>query len=184
MSNNFFSINGNLEKFNFPTNTTIWLRDIFQDVYEEYLYTFDESHDKPFKFKVINENDSIMEISKFSFETEKEGIETLIKYHSPKFTKDGEITIESKCEFSKDSNSYIYNMTKYPTAYLVDLSDIFVSEHKYSRDIDPYIDIINLPPICVKYTKQDGYLYEIIDGYHRTKYSKLKGFTKIPVILY
>ncbi len=184
MSNNFFSINGNMEKFNFPTNTTIWLRDIFYEVYEEYLYTYDKTCDKPFKFQVKNDLDSVMEISKFKFATEKDGIETLIKYHSPKFTKDGEITIESKCEFSKDSNSYIYNMTKYPTAYLVDLSDIFVSEHKYSRDIDLYIDIINLPPICVKYTNEKGYLYEIIDGYHRTKYSKLKGFTKIPVILY
>jgi hypothetical protein len=75
-------------------------------------------------------------------------------------------------------------MTKYPTAYIVDLSDIYVSEHKYSRDLDISIDYANLPPICVKYTNEKGYLYEILDGYHRTKYSKLKGFTKIPVILY
>ncbi len=184
METNYFSKNGELVEFNFDPFSTIWLKDVFYNVYEEYLYTYDMTSDKPFKFKVVKDEESIMEIGKFEFETQKEGIETLIKYHSPKLTEHGEITIESVCKFSTNPEHYIYNITKYPNAFVIDINDLFVSEHKYSRDLDPTLDYDNLPPICVKYTNEPGYLYEILDGYHRTKYSKLKNLSKIPVILY
>ena len=183
MSDNFFSINGDRALLNFPPNTVVWLKDSYDDIYEPYMFTIDPTSEKPFRFDVTKE-DSIMEISSFSFETEAEAIKTLTIHYLPKLTEDGEICNESKCAFSNDPNCYIYNMTKYSKSFLVDLSDIFVSVHKYRRDLDPSIDYLNLPPISVKYTNQDGYLYEILDGFHRTKYSKLKGYTKIPVILY
>lgn len=41
-SNVYFSINGDKKKLNFKPTSTIWLKDIFEEVYEKYIYYYRE----------------------------------------------------------------------------------------------------------------------------------------------
>ncbi len=71
----------------------------------------------------------------------------------------------------------------YPNAILVNLSEINVTMHKYSRELNENDIYKCLPPIKLKISSDTYFSYEIRDGFHRIKYSKEKGYTKIPAII-
>jgi hypothetical protein len=181
-SNIYFSVNGDKEKLSFEPLSTIWLKDIFEEVYEKYIYYYKEGKEYPYYFETPNEN-SIVEHFSFSFKTEKDCIQTLCKYHFPKLSEDGEIVEEGKHIYSSGDNFYTYDKSLYPTAVLVNLDEINVILHKYSRDLDEDKVYDCLPPIKLKRSIGGDFPYEIQDGFHRTKYAKARGFTKIPAII-
>ena len=178
----YFSVNGEKIKLNFKPESTIWLKDIFVEVYEQYKYYYREGHNNPFYFETPNQN-SVAEHTSFSFETEIECIQTLCKYYFPKMSEDGPVVFEGIHVYSSDEDSYTYDKTMFPNAILVNLDEINVISHKYSRDLDEDKIYKCLPPIKLKWSNHSTFTYDIRDGFHRTKYSKAKGYTKIPAII-
>jgi hypothetical protein len=178
----YFSLNGNMKKFNFEQFSYIWLKDIYEEIYEQYVYIYKEDSDYPYYFETPNQN-NIVENYSFSFETEEQAINNLCKYHFPKFSMFGPIVEEGKHEYISGDSFYTYDKTLYPKTIIVDIKYINVISHKYSRDLDKDKEYTSLPPIKLKYCINDDYLYTIIDGFHRIKYSKEKKFKKIPAII-
>lgn len=181
-SNIYFSVNGDKKKLNFQPFSTIWLKDIFEEVYEKYTYYYREANENPFYFETPNEN-SIVEQCSFSYETEEECIDSLCKHYFPKFYEDGPIVQEGQHTYSSGEDYYTYDYTLYPNTILVNLNDINVILHKYSRDLDKDKVYNCLPPIKLKISYDGLFQYDIRDGFHRTKYSKAKGYKRIPAII-
>ena len=127
--------------------------------------------------------DSTVENFSFSFETEEDCIQSLCKHYFPKLSEDGPVVQEGVHTYSSGDDFYTYDKTLYPNAVLVNLDEINVTSHKYSRELDDKTIYKCLPPIKLKISFNTDFSYEIRDGFHRTKYSKEKGYTKIPAII-
>jgi hypothetical protein len=177
----YFSVNGEKKKLNFEPFATIWLKDIYDDIYEKYIFYYKEGKECPYYFETPNQ-DSMVENFSFSFETEEDCIQSLCKHYFPKLSEDGLVVQEGLHEYSS-GDFYTYDKTLYPNAILVNLDEINVPAHKYSRELDDKIIYKCLPPIKLKISSDRHFSYEIRDGFHRTKYSKEKGYTKIPAII-
>jgi hypothetical protein len=181
-SNTYFSVNGDKKKLNFAPLATIWLKDQHDNIYETYIFYYKEGKDYPFYFETPNE-DSTVENFSFSFETEEDCIQSLCKHYFPKLSEDGPVVQEGVHTYSSGDDFYTYDKTLYPNAVLVNLDEINVTTHKYSRELDDKTIYKCLPPIKLKISFNKDFSYEIRDGFHRTKYSKEKGHTKIPAII-
>lgn len=176
----FFSVDGKREFFNFSPSSSIWLKDTYDDIYEEYIYYFIKNEKGILHYFETPNPLCIVENTSFSFKTEKECIDILCRYYYPKLSKDGAICQESLHSFSSNIDHYVYDLTLYPDAVCIHIDFIIQSKHKYQRDLDSSQNYI-LPPIKVEMINHTA--YRLIDGFHRVKYSKEKQYKMIPAIL-
>jgi len=88
--------------------------------------------------------------------------------------------------FSEFSNLEKNSYTCLKYSKIIDIDNILLSRDNITLPrLYSFENLVNmpndpLPAICVKEISQD--LYQVFDGNHRIEYSKIKGYTHIPVI--